>query len=44
MREENQQTYLRLLGRLDRRNEALAHYDYPARLLRDKLDVAPSTA
>jgi DNA-binding SARP family transcriptional activator len=41
LREENQQTYLRLLGRQGRRNEALAHYDYLVRLLRDELDVAP---
>ncbi|MEJ5311991.1 MAG: BTAD domain-containing putative transcriptional regulator [Anaerolineae bacterium] len=41
LREENQQTYLRLLYRLGRRNEALAHYDALCRLLQQELAVAP---
>lgn len=36
-------TYLRLLGRLQRYGEALAHYDYLCRLLRTELDAEPLT-
>jgi DNA-binding SARP family transcriptional activator len=41
LREQNQQVYLRLLGRLGRRAEALAHYNDLCQLLRVELDIAP---
>lgn len=41
LREENQQTYLRLLGRLGRRNEVLEHYNRLAELLQRELGVPP---
>jgi DNA-binding SARP family transcriptional activator/predicted ATPase len=37
------QTYLRLLGRLRRFSEAIAHYDYLCTLLRSELDSKPMT-
>ncbi len=41
LHEPAHQTYLRLLGRLQRYGEALAHYDYLADLFRTELDTAP---
>jgi DNA-binding SARP family transcriptional activator len=42
--ESAQQTYLRLLGRLGRYGEAVAHYDSFRQTLADELDVAPLAA
>lgn len=39
--EYNQQIYLRLLGRLGRRTEALAHYEYLRGLLQKELAIEP---
>ncbi len=41
LREHNQQTYLRLLGRLQHRNEALVHYEYLQQMLYRELRVEP---
>jgi DNA-binding SARP family transcriptional activator len=41
LHEPAHQTYLRLLGRLKRFGEALAHYDYFCSLLRSELDSKP---
>jgi DNA-binding SARP family transcriptional activator len=41
LREHNHQTYLRLLGRLRHRNEALTHYHYLQELLQRELGVDP---
>lgn len=41
LREYNQQIYLRLLGRLHRRSEALTHYDYLQALLQQELGLDP---
>lgn len=41
LREHNHQTYLRLLGRLRHRNEALAHYDHLRDFLHRELRVDP---
>lgn len=43
LHEPAHQTYLRLLGRLKRFGEAIAHYDYLCTLLRDELDSKPMT-
>lgn len=39
LRESAHETYLRLLGRLNRRAQALAHYDYLRRLFQTRLGV-----
>ena len=41
LRESGHQTYLRLLGRLNRRTQALAHYDYVRQLFQTELGVEP---
>ena len=41
LHEPAHQSYLRLLGRLQRYGEALAHYEYLQRLLRSELDTEP---
>jgi len=41
LRELGHQTYLRLLGRLNRRTQALAHYDYVRQLFQTELGVEP---
>jgi len=41
LHEHNHQTYLRLLGRLNRRTEALAHFDYLRQLLQTELQLEP---
>jgi DNA-binding SARP family transcriptional activator/tetratricopeptide (TPR) repeat protein len=41
LREQSQQVYLRLLGRLGRRAEALAHYNDLCQLLWAELDIGP---
>jgi DNA-binding SARP family transcriptional activator/predicted ATPase len=41
LREENQQAYLRLLGRMGRRSEAVQHYQKLQRLLKAELGVDP---
>lgn len=43
LHEPAHQTYLRLLGRLQRYGEALAHYEYLRQLLHTELDAAPLT-
>lgn len=43
LRESGHQTYLRLLGRLNRRTQALAHYDYVRQLFQTELGVEPLT-
>jgi DNA-binding SARP family transcriptional activator/predicted ATPase len=43
LHEPAHQAYLRLLGRLQRYGEALAHYDYLRQLLRTELDTEPLT-
>ncbi|HNB50994.1 MAG TPA: tetratricopeptide repeat protein [Anaerolineales bacterium] len=42
LHEPAHQTYLRLLGRLQRYAEALAHYDYLTDLFRTELDTTPT--
>jgi DNA-binding SARP family transcriptional activator/tetratricopeptide (TPR) repeat protein len=41
LREHNQQTYLRLLGRLNRRAEALAHFEQFRAWLQHELNIEP---
>jgi DNA-binding SARP family transcriptional activator len=41
LHEPAHQSYLRLLGRLQRYGEALAHYDYLCKLFRSELDAEP---
>ncbi|MCX7839434.1 MAG: AAA family ATPase [Anaerolineae bacterium] len=41
LRESAQQTFLRLLGRLKRRAQALAHYEYVRQLFQTELGVEP---
>ncbi|MCC7165078.1 MAG: AAA family ATPase [Anaerolineae bacterium] len=41
LRESGHQTYLRLLGRLNRRAQAFAHYDYVRQLFQSELGVEP---
>lgn len=43
LHEPAHQAYLRLLGRLQRYGEALAHFDYLCQLLRTELDTEPLT-
>lgn len=41
LRESGHQTYLRLLGRLNRRTQALVHYDYVRQLFQTELGIEP---